>query len=161
MGKKSKAAKTEPGVKQIARNRKASHDYEVLETVEAGLVLQGTEVKSLRAGQVSFGIAYARITKGGEAWLRDLHIPTYEHGSWTNHEPTRPRKLLLHKREILKIKAKIERLSLTVVPLELYWKRGYCKVRLGICRGKKRHDKRQDLRKKADQRAMDRQVRSR
>ena len=160
-GKKKKAASTEAGIKPIASNRKAFHDYEVIEKVEAGLVLQGTEVKSLRGGQVSFGIAYARISKDGEAWLRDLHIPPYEHGTWTNHEPTRPRKLLLHKREIVKIKSKIERLGLTVVPLELYWKRGYCKVRLGICRGKKLHDKREALKKKADQRAMDRQGRER
>jgi SsrA-binding protein len=157
-GKKKDAPKAEPGIKPIARNRRAFHDYEVLEKVEAGLVLQGTEVKSLRAGHVSFGDAHAKLKKG-EAWLRDLHITPYEHGSYMNHEANRPRKLLLHKREILKIQQKIERQGLTVIPLELYWKRGYCKVRLGICRGRKRHDKRDALRKKQDQRQMARQVR--
>jgi SsrA-binding protein len=145
------------GVKMIAKNRKAFHDFEVLEQIEAGLVLQGTEVKSLRNGNVSFQDAYAKHKKG-EMWLLGLHIALYANGaSWANHEPARPRKLLLHKREVHKLKEKVERQGLTVVPLEMYFKRGYAKVRLGVCRGRKRHDKRQELRKKQDDRTMARQ----
>ncbi|MGE0709375.1 MAG: SsrA-binding protein SmpB [Planctomycetota bacterium] len=143
------------GVKQIARNRRAFHDFEVVEQVEAGLVLVGTEVKSLRNGQVSFNDAYARA-RDGEMWLLDLHIAQYPNGSWTNHEPTRPRKLLLHRREIAKLRTSCERQGLTLIPLELYFKKGLAKLAIGVCRGRKRVDKRQALRAKQDKRAMDR-----
>ncbi len=152
------ATKSPSGVKQIARNRKAFHDYEVLEQVEAGLVLLGSEVKSLRQGQVSFQDAHARV-KQGEIWLVGLHIAPYTNASWTNHEPTRPRKLLLHRREIRKLQASIDRQGLTLVPLDLYFKNGRAKATLGVCRGRKKHDKRQALRKKADQQAMARERR--
>ena len=128
---KSKQSAGGAGTHLIAKNRRAFHDYEVLEQVEAGLVLQGTEVKSLRGGNISFHDAHARF-KGGELWLCDLHIAQYRFGSWTNHEPDRPRKLLLHKRELRKLKAKLERQGLTLVPLELYFKRGYAKALLGV-----------------------------
>lgn len=146
------------GVKPIARNRKAFHDYEVLEQIEAGLVLQGSEVKSLREGNVSFQDAHARIKKD-EAWLVGLHIAIYANASWTNHEPTRSRKLLLHKREIRKLQARIERQGLTLVPLDLHFRRGRAKVALGVCRGRKKHDKREALRKKQDKLAIAREGR--
>jgi SsrA-binding protein len=147
-------------IKTIVKNKKAYHDYEVLERVEAGIALQGTEVKSLRQGSsVSFGDAYARVTKECELLLIDLHIAPYTHGSYMNHVPLRPRKLLMHKREIRKLKMKLEQQHLTVVPLELYFKKGMVKVELGICRGKKLHDKRESLKKKEDQRYMAREGR--
>jgi len=146
------------GVKPIARNRRAFHDYEVLEQVEAGIVLQGSEVKSLRDGKVSFHDAHGKF-RDGELWLVDLHIPQYANASYLNHEPERARKLLLHKRELRKIRDKVARQGLTVVPLDLYFKRGYAKVKLGVCKGRKRHDKRQVLRKKQDQRDMARAMR--
>jgi len=145
------------GVKPIARNRKAFHDYEVLEQLEAGLVLQGSEVKSLRAGQVSFTDAHARF-KGAEAWLMDLNIAPYPMATWGNHAPKRPRKLLLHKRELGKLRDKLDRQGLALVPLDLYFKRGFAKVTLGVCRGRKKHDKREALKKKSDQRDMARQL---
>ena len=133
------------GKKQIARNRKAFHNFEVLEQVEAGLVLQGTEVKSLRNGDVSFNDAHAKH-RDGEIWLLDLHIAQYKNASWSNHDPTRARKLLLHKREIKRVRDKIDRQGLTLVPLDMYFRRGYAKITLGVCRGRKRHDKRQKMR---------------
>ncbi len=149
-------AKADAGKKQIARNRKAFHNFEVLEQVEAGISLQGTEVKSLRAGNVSFGDAYAR-TKDGEVWLVDLHIAPYSHGNtWTSHKPTRPRKLLLHKREIRKLKDKTERQGLTLVPLDMYFRRGFAKITLGVCRGRKKYDKRHALKDRQDKIAMSR-----
>ncbi|MCO5169461.1 MAG: SsrA-binding protein SmpB [Planctomycetes bacterium] len=148
-------------VKPIARNKKAFHDFEVLEKLEAGVALLGTEVKSLRqGGSVAFTDAYAKI-KQGELWLVDLHVAPYVHASFQNHEPTRPRKLLLHRREIAKLQQKLDRQGLTVVPLELYFKRGLVKVLLGVARGKKLHDKRQSLRKREDERTMAREGRRR
>ncbi|MBX3471679.1 MAG: SsrA-binding protein SmpB [Planctomycetes bacterium] len=156
------SAKAGDAVMPIARNKKAFHDYEVLEKLEAGVALLGTEVKSLRqaGGSVAFTDAYAKI-KQGEMWLVDLHIAPYVHASLQNHEPTRPRKLLLHRREIAKLQQKLERQGLTVVPLELYFKRGLVKVLLGVARGKKLHDKRQSLRKRDDERTMAREGRRR
>lgn len=154
----AKANESRGGVKPIARNRKAFHDYEVLEQVEAGLVLQGSEVKSLRQGSVSFQDAHARL-RADEMWLYGLHIAQYTNASWTNHEPTRPRKLLLHRSEIRKLAAKIERQGLTLVPLDLYFKNGIAKASLGVCRGRKKHDKREALRKKQDAQAMARERR--
>ncbi|RMG07678.1 MAG: SsrA-binding protein SmpB [Planctomycetota bacterium] len=152
----------DPGQKTpIARNRRAFHDFEILEKVEAGLVLQGTEVKSLRAGNVSFNDAHARV-RNGEVWLHGLHIAPYACGnSWSQHEPTRPRKLLLRKSEIRKLSAKVDRQGLTLVPLDLYFRRGYAKLTLGVGRGRKKHDKRQALREKQDKLAMAREARRR
>lgn len=144
----------------IARNRRARHDYEILDTWEAGLVLTGTEVKSLRNGKANLSDAYG-IVKDGEIWLLNLHISPYEQGNQFNHDPTRTRKLLLHKREIRRMIGSVEREGLTLVPLELYFRRGVAKVTLGLARGKKSHDKRADLRRKDDEREMARVMKAR
>lgn len=137
------------------RNRRASFDYEILETFEAGLELTGSEVKSLRGGQGSIAEAYAR-TRGGEVWLEGANIPIYNEASYNNHEPTRPRKLLLKKREIAEIAKGLERKGLTLVPLKLYFKGGWAKLYVALARGKKRYDKRQDEAKKDAKRQMER-----
>jgi SsrA-binding protein len=137
----------------IARNKRASHDYHILETWEAGLVLTGSEVKSLRNGRANIGDAYANL-RDGEVYLINLHISPYEQASYFNHEPTRTRKLLLHKKEIRKMIGAVERQGLTLIPLELYFKKGKAKVALALGKGKKLHDKRADLRKKDDEREM-------
>jgi SsrA-binding protein len=143
----------EQGRRQIASNRKARHDYAVLETYEAGLVLTGTEVKSLRAGRASLVDGYATVDDG-EVWLRNVHIPEYLQGTWTNHEPRRPRKLLLRKDEIRKLIGKTKEGGYTLVPLALYFKDGYAKVEIALAKGKKSYDKRQDLaRREADREA--------
>jgi SsrA-binding protein len=137
----------EKGRKVIAQNRRARHDYAVLEEFEAGVALLGTEVKSLRLGRASLVDAYATVDEG-EVWLRGLHIPEYTHGSWTNHEPRRTRKLLLHKFEIERLIGKIREGGLTLVPMSLYFSDGKVKCELALARGKKSYDKRQDLAKK-------------
>jgi SsrA-binding protein len=142
------------GVKLITSNRKARHDYHILETVEAGLVLTGTEVKSLRDGKASLAEAYARVDDD-EVWLVGAHIPEYTHGNRTNHEPTRPRKLLLHRKEIERIRGKTQEKGLTVVPLRLYWKRGRAKIELALVRGKREYDRRDDVAKREARREMD------
>jgi SsrA-binding protein len=134
----------ETGRKLIAQNKKARHDYHVEDTFEAGLVLLGTEVKSLRAGRASLVDAYGRI-KDGEVWLENAHIPEYTEGSWTNHEPRRSRKLLLHRGEIARLIGKTKESGLTLVPLALYFKDGKAKVEIALARGKKAYDKRQAL----------------
>jgi SsrA-binding protein len=134
----------ETGRKLIAQNRKARHDYHLEDVFEAGLVLTGTEVKSLRAGRASLVDAYATL-EGGEAFLRGMHIPVYTEGTWTNHEPRRVRKLLLHKHELLRLVGKTKESGLTLVPIELYFKDGKAKVAIALARGKKSYDKRQDL----------------
>ena len=134
----------EAGRKLIAQNKKARHDYHLEDVYEAGLVLMGTEVKSLRAGRASLVDAYGRI-KDGEVWLENAHIPEYDQGSWTNHEPRRPRKLLLHSAEIAKLIGKTKESGLTLVPLSLYFKDGKAKVEIALARGKKAYDKRQTL----------------
>jgi SsrA-binding protein len=134
----------ETGRKLVAQNRKARHDYHIDDVYEAGLVLVGTEVKSLRAGRASLVDAYARI-KDGEVWLENAHIPEYDQGSWTNHEPRRSRKLLLHRGEIAKLVGKTKETGLTLVPLALYFKDGKAKVEIALARGKKAYDKRQTL----------------
>jgi len=146
--------------KQIANNRKARHDYEVLETYEAGLVLKGTEVKSLREGQVNFKDSYASISNG-EAWLVGCHIAPYHHGTDANHAPDRSRKLLLHRREIERLVGKVAERGLTLVPLRLYFKEGRAKLELGLARGKKLHDKRQALRERDERREMAKEARGR
>jgi SsrA-binding protein len=139
----SKAAKV--ASKQIlATNRKARHNYSILDVFEAGVVLLGTEVKSLRDGRASLADAYATVDDG-EVWLRNLHIPEYHHGSWTNHEPRRTRKLLLHRRQIDMLIGKIRDGNLALVPLSLYFSEGKVKVELALARGKRAHDKRQDM----------------
>jgi len=132
------------GRKMIAQNRKARHDYSIVDTYEAGVVLVGTEVKSLRAGHASLVDGFATIDDG-EIFLRNVHIPEYTEGSWTNHEPRRTRKLLLHKGEILRLIGKTKESGLTLVPLSLYFRDGKVKVELALARGKKSYDKRQDL----------------
>jgi SsrA-binding protein len=128
----------------IAQNRKARHDYTIEDVYEAGLVLTGTEVKSLRLGRASLVDGFATIDDG-EMFLRNVHIPEYDQGSWTNHEPRRVRKLLLHRAEIVRLIGRTKESGLTIVPLSLYFRDGKVKVELGLARGKKRYDKRQDL----------------
>ena len=134
----------ETGRKLIAQNKKARHDYSIEDVYEAGLVLTGTEVKSLRAGRASLVDAYATI-KDGEAWLHNAHIPEYTLGTWTNHTPRRARKLLLHREEIAKLVGKTKESGLALVPLQLYFKDGRAKVEIALARGKKSYDKRQTL----------------
>ncbi|MCE3550777.1 SsrA-binding protein SmpB [Pseudonocardia sp. RS11V-5] len=147
----------EKGRKVIAQNRRARHDYAVLEEFEAGVALMGTEVKSLRLGRASLVDSYATVDEG-EVWLRGLHIPEYTHGSWTNHEPRRTRKLLLHKYEIERLIGKIREGGLTLVPMSLYFSDGKVKCELALARGKKTYDKRQDLAKKDAERDMARAI---
>jgi SsrA-binding protein len=147
------------GDRTIATNRRARHDYHILETIEAGLVLRGTEVKSLRAGQVTFKDAYATV-RNDEAWLLGCHISPYSHGSDANHNPERDRKLLLHKREIARLSGKVAERGLTLVPLRMYFKQGRAKLELGLGRGKKLHDKRSALREREVRREMDRAARA-
>ena len=147
-------------IQPIARNKRARHDYHILETWEAGLVLTGTEVKALRAGKASLGDAFG-IVKDGEAFLLNLHIAPYEQGNVFNHEPTRTRKLLLHRREIRRLIGAVERQGLTLVPLELYFKRGIAKVAIALAKGKKLHDKRDAARRRDAEREIARAVRSR
>ncbi len=149
------------GRKVIAQNRKARHDYSVLDVYEAGVMLTGTEVKSLRLGRASLVDGFATIDDG-EVFLRNVHIPEYEQGSWTNHEPRRVRKLLLHRDEIERLIGKTKESGLTLVPLSLYFAQGKVKVELALARGKRTYDKRQDLaRRDADrevQRALGRRT---
>jgi SsrA-binding protein len=144
----------------IARNRRARYDYRIEDTCEAGLVLTGTEVKSLRAGRASLADGFAQISDG-EVWLHNVHIPEYTQGTWTNHEVRRTRKLLLHRREIDKLAARTAEQGLTLVPLELYFKDGKAKVELGLGRGKRTYDKRQDLASRDAAREMQRALRRR
>ena len=147
-------------VSNIARNKRARFDYHILETWEAGLVLTGSEVKSLRDGKANLSDAYG-IVKDGEVFLLNLHISPYERAHTFNHEPTRTRKLLLHRREIRKMIGSVERQGLTLVPLELYFKNGIAKISIGLGKGKKLHDKRDDQKKREDEREMARSVRVR
>lgn len=162
-GKKSKnkAAKEEnKNERPIANNRKARHNYEVLDTLECGIKLVGSEVKSLRAGEVSIEEAYARVIKG-EVYLIQCDIAEYKYSNTLNHQPRRQRKLLMHRSEIAKFASSAYEKNLTLVPLKLYFKRGRVKVLLGICRGKKTFDKRESLKKKDMQRDIDRAMRGR
>lgn len=149
-----------PAIKIVATNRKARFSFQIMDTWEAGLVLQGTEVKSLRDGKANIADSHARIVKG-EIYLYHLHISPYEKGNIYNHEPTRPRKLLLHKREIRKLEGRVQEKGLTLVPLKIYFKRGRAKVEIGLARGKKLHDKRTDITKRDMQRDADREMRRR
>jgi SsrA-binding protein len=147
----------EIGRKLIAQNRKARHDYTILDTYEAGVVLSGTEVKSLRAGHASLVDAYAEV-KDGELWLQGVHIPEYTQGTWNNHAPRRQRKLLLHRDEIAKLIGKTRESGLTIVPLQMYFKDGYAKVEIALARGKKAHDKRQAMAERDAAREINRAV---
>lgn len=149
------AQQTAESKKVIVRNKKARHEYEVLETWEAGLVLQGTEVKSLRQGRANLLDTFARLD-GWQLWLYNLHISPYEAGNRFNHDPLRPRKLLLHRREIRKLIGQVDQKGLTLIPLDIYFRRGIAKVTLALARGKKLHDKREDLRRRDAEREMQR-----
>lgn len=145
----------EQGRRLIAANRKARHDYFIDATFEAGLVLTGTEVKSLRAGRATIVDGYATV-RDGEVWLYGVHIPEYEHGSWTNHEPRRPRKLLLHKAEIAKLIGRTKTSGATLIPLSLYFNNGYAKVELALARGRKAADKRHAIAEREAKREAER-----
>jgi SsrA-binding protein len=147
----------ESGRKLIAQNRRARHDYAIEDTYEAGLVLTGTEVKSLRAGHASLVDGFA-VIKDGEAWLQNVHIPEYTEGTWTNHEPRRARKLLLHKEEIARLVGKTREGSRTLIPLSLYFKDGKAKVEIALARGKKSYDKRVALSERQASREIEREL---
>src|SRR5438034_8197260 len=149
----------EDGDRTVASNRRARHEYEILETVEAGLVLRGTEVKALRTGLVNFKDAYATV-RNDEIWLLGCHISPYSHGTDANHDPERDRKLLLHRREISRLTGKVAERGLTLVPLRLYFKDGRAKVELGLARGRKLHDKRAAIREREVRREMDKAARA-
>lgn len=146
------------GTKIVARNRKARHEYEILDTWEAGIVLTGPEVKSVRAGKVALGQAFGRV-ENGEVWLYEMHISPYDPASRWNAEPTRPRKLLLHRKEIRRLVGAVQEKGLTLVPLDLHFRRGYAKVNLALARGKKLHDKRETLKRRAMERDIERELR--
>jgi SsrA-binding protein len=144
----------------VATNRRARHDYTIEDTYEAGMVLTGTEVKSLRAGRASLVDGYAFID-GAEAWLDAVHIPEYTDGTWNNHSPRRKRKLLLHKAQILKIENKVKQGGYTIVPLSIYFSDGRAKVEIGVAKGKREYDKRQTLRERQDRREAERAISTR
>ncbi len=146
--------------KIIARNRRATHDYHIEDVIEAGLVLTGTEVKSLRAGRASLADGFGQISDS-EIWLHGVHIPQYTHGNWTNHEPRRTRKLLLHRKEIDRLASTTAEKGLTLIPLSLYFKDGKVKVELALARGKRTYDKRHDLAARDAAREVDRALRRR
>jgi SsrA-binding protein len=150
----------EHGKKIIATNRRARHEYQVEDVVEAGLALTGTEVKSLRAGRATLTDGFALITDN-EVWLHGVHIPQYTQGTWTNHDPRRIRKLLLHRQEIDRLASSTRERGLTLVPLSLYFRDGRVKIELGLARGKRTYDKRHDLAKRDAAREVDRELRRR
>ena len=152
------ARESAEGRKTIATNRRARHEYDVLERMEAGIALSGPEVKSIRAGKVSIAEAFARVDNG-EVWLFDMHISPYEAASRWNTDPLRPRKLLLHRKEIRKLIGGVEEKGRTLVPLSIYFKRGRAKVELAVAKGRKLHDKRNELKKQEAKREVERAVR--
>ena len=145
------------GRQVVARNRKARHEFDILETLEAGMELRGPEVKSIRAGHVSFQDAFARVDRG-EVWLHSLHISPYEQANRFNVDPVRPRRLLLNRQEIRRLAAKVDEKGLTLVPLDIHFSRGYAKVTLGVARGRKLHDKREALKRRQQEREARRAV---
>ena len=153
MGKKKKTQDRSV----LATNRRARHDFQILETFECGVMLVGTEIKSLREGKVSIADAFATVDEG-EVWLRNLHIPEYSMGSWTNHSPKRTRKLLLHRREIDSIMGKVRDGNRTLIPLQLYLKDGRVKLELGLAQGKQDYDKRQDIKRRTEEREVTREL---
>lgn len=146
--------------KMVAQNKKANHDYFIEETIEAGIVLQGTEIKSVRNGKVQLRDAFVRI-RNNEAWISNMHISPYEQGNRFNHDPLRPRKLLLHKRQISQLIGTSKEQGMTIVPIKMYLKDGYAKVLIGIGKGKKNYDKREDLKKKEAKREVERAFKAR
>ncbi|SEO49484.1 SsrA-binding protein [Amphibacillus marinus] len=146
--------------KVIAQNKKANHDYFIEETIEAGLVLQGTEIKAIRAGRINMKDSFARVERG-EVFLHNLHISPYEQGNRYNHEPTRTRKLLLHRKQISKLIGETQQAGYSLVPIKVYLKNGFAKVLIGLGKGKKKYDKREDLKQKQAKRDMDRAVKDR
>jgi SsrA-binding protein len=158
--KEQATATTNAPIKVISVNRQAYHDYEVVQTIEAGIELVGTEIKSIRDGHVQLRGAYA-LVRQGEIWLENANISRYEHGNRYNHEPMRNRRLLLHRKEIDQLLAKVQTKGMTLIPLKLYLKRGKAKVELGLCRGKKLYDKRESIAKRDAQREIERIVRQR
>jgi SsrA-binding protein len=145
------------GERTVASNRRALHDYRFLERVEAGIVLSGSEVKSLRRGRASLNEAFARI-RGGEAWLENMHVPPYEQGEKRGYDPIRPRKLLMHRKEIDRLAGKQKELGLALVPLRVYFSHGLAKVELGLGKGKREHEKRQATAKRESEREMARAI---
>ena len=140
------------GIKIIANNRKARFEYHLMDMIEAGIALVGTEIKSLREGKISLGDAFAHIDRDGQAWLQDAHIAPYSHGNRTNHDPLRPRKLLLHRHEIRKLHQRVREKGLTLVPTRLYFKGGRVKVEIALAKGKKLYDKRESIKQRDTQR---------
>jgi SsrA-binding protein len=151
---------SEHAVKVLAQNRRAFHEYFVEERLECGLELRGTEVKSFRAGAISFPDAFAVIEKG-QAWLLNLHVSEYAYSSIFNHDPDRCRRLLLHKEEIKKLARKVDEKGFTLIPLAFYLKRGLVKVEIGLCKGKKQYDRRSDIKDRENQRELSREIRER
>jgi SsrA-binding protein len=149
------AHQEEAGETVVATNRKARHEYTVLESIEAGLVLTGTEVKSLRQGNANIAEAFARVT-GGEVWLEGMHVSPYEQGSYANADPLRIRKLLLHKKEIRRLLARSQEPGVTLIPLKVYFKKSVAKVLLGICKGKRAYDRREDIARREIERDLKR-----
>ena len=149
------------GTRIAIQNRRARYEYHVLDTWEAGLVLQGTEVKSLRMGRANLQDAFARVDHRGEIWLHNLHISPYEQGNRFNHDPLRPRKLLMHRSELRKLVGQVEQKGLTLVPLDIHFSRGIAKVNLALVKGKQLHDKRDTLRERADKRDVERAFKNR
>jgi SsrA-binding protein len=143
----------DPGQHTVASNRKARHDYQILETIECGIVLTGDEVKSLRGGRASLAEAYARV-RDGEAWLEGMHIPPYEQGDKRRHLPTRPRKLLLHRRQIDELASQQQEQRVALVPLRVYFSHGMAKVEIAVARGKREHEKRQAIAKREQEREI-------
>ncbi|WP_327577789.1 SsrA-binding protein SmpB [Streptomyces sp. NBC_00145] len=159
-GASGKSAKDKDGKgKIVAQNKKARHDYAIVDTYEAGIVLTGTEVKSLRQGRASLVDGFVQID-GNEAWLHNAHIPEYSQGTWTNHSVRRKRKLLLHREEIDKLESKSQETGHTIVPLAIYFKDGRAKAEIALAKGKKEYDKRQTLREQQDRRDSDRAIAS-
>ncbi|MEU3993692.1 SsrA-binding protein SmpB [Streptomyces platensis] len=154
---KDKSKDKDPGRKLVAQHKKARHDYHILDTYECGLVLSGTEVKSLRQGRASLVDGFVQIDNN-EAWLHNVHIPEYAQGTWTNHSARRKRKLLMHRVEIDKLESKSQESGHTIVPLALYFKDGRAKVEIALAKGKKEYDKRQTLREQQDRRETDRAI---
>jgi len=150
-----KAKDEKKSTSAVSKNRVARHDYHILETYEAGLLLKGSEVKSLRAGGINLKEGYAHVMRN-ELFLEGVHISPYDHSGTTGHPPVRSRKLLMHKREIDRIAQEIHLKGLTLVPLQIYFKKGYAKIELGLAKGKKVHDKRDDIKKREIQRKLDR-----
>lgn len=153
------AKKSSPKDKPLAQNKKASHDYHILDTIEAGIVLTGTEIKSIRAARINLKDGFAQI-KNGEAWLMNVHISLYDQGNQFNHDPLRNRKLLLHKKQINQLAGEISKKGVTLVPLKVYIKKGFAKVLLGLAQGKHDYDKRESIKKRDQEREIRRTLKN-